>query len=125
MVSKLNIFITHNFTEPGSAPENVVALIESSTETKVSWEEVSAIDQNGVIIMYEIQFEPLEIFGGQITSDTLRVSNGSILVVVLTGLEEYLHYTISVRAFTSAGPGPYSNGVVERTDTEGIDIKHK
>ena len=91
----------------------------SSTEIEVSWEEVSAIDQNGVITMYEIQFVPLETFGGQITSDTVNTSNGSVLMMVLTGLEEYVEYNISVRAYTSAGPGPYCIGVVERTDTDG------
>ena len=36
----------------------------------------------------------------------------------LNGLEEYVEYNISMRAYTSAGPGPYSVGVVERTDTD-------
>ena len=89
----------------------------SSTEIEVLWEEVPAIDQNGVITMYEIQFEPLETFGGQITSDTVNTSDGSVLMI-LTGLEEYVEYNISVRAYTSVGPGPYSDGVVERTDTD-------
>ena len=31
----------------------------------------------------------------------------------------YTEYNISVRAYTSVGPGPYSVGVVERTDTDG------
>ena len=75
--------------------------------------------------MYEIQFEPLETCSGQITSDTVNTSNGSILMIVLTGLEEYVEYNISVRAYTSAGPGPYSDGVVERTETDGeLDNKH-
>ena len=91
----------------------------SSTEIEVLWEEVPAIDQNGVITVYEIQFVPLETFGGQITSDTVNTSNGSVLMMVLTGLEEYVEYNISVRAYTSAGLGPYSVGVVERTDTDG------
>ena len=111
-------FLCH-FAGPDAAPGNVVAVVESSTETKVSWVEVPAIDENGVITMYEIQFVPLETFGGQITSDTVNTSDGSVLMMVLTGLEEHVHYTISVRAYTSAGSGPYSIVVVERTDTDG------
>ena len=91
----------------------------SSTEIVVLWEEIPAIDLNGVIILYEIQFVPLETFGGQIISDTINTSNGSVLMMVLTGLEEYVEYNISVRAYTSAGHGPYSDDVVERTDTDG------
>ena len=63
--------------------------------------------------MYEIQFVPLETFEGQIS--IVYTSNGSLLLIVLTGLDEYVGYNISVRAYTSAGPGPYSAGVVERT----------
>ena len=70
--------------------------------------------------MYEIQFVPLETFGGQITSNTVNTSNGSVLMMVLTGLEEYVEYNISVRAYTSAGFGPYNVGVDERTDTAGM-----
>ena len=105
-------------TEPAAPPQNVTATAVSPTAIIVSWEDVPAIDQNGVITMYEIHFVPLETFGGQITSDTVNTSNGSVLMMVLTGLEEYVEYNISVRAYTSAGPGPYSVGVVERTDTD-------
>ena len=107
-------------TAPAAPPQNVTATAVSSTEIVVSWEEVPANDQNGVITLYEIQFVPLETFGGQITSDTVNTSNGSILMMVLTGLEEYVKYNISVRAYISVGPGPYSVGVVERTDTDGM-----
>ena len=78
-----------------------------------------AIDQNGVITMYEIWFVPLQTFEGQISTDSVYTSNGSLLLIVLTGLEGYVEYNLSVRAYTSAGPGPYSVGVVERIDTDG------
>ena len=38
---------------------------------------------------------------------------------VLTGLEEFVQYNISMRAYTSTGSGPYSTGVVEMTDEAG------
>ena len=64
-----------------------------------------AIDQNGVITMYEILFVPLETFEGQISTNNIIVytSNGSLLLIVLTGLEEYVEYNISVRAYSNAG----------------------
>ena len=105
-------------TAPDDPPPNVLATALSSTEIKVSWEELPAICQNGEITVYEIQFVPLQTFGGLITSDTINTSNGSVLMIILSGLEEYVEYNISVRAYTSAGPGPYSVGVVERTDTD-------
>ena len=58
--------------------------------------------------MYEVMYTPLETFGGTVESNSTNVS-GSDLSVVLTGLEEYVNYTISVRAFTIVGP---SNGSI-------------
>ena len=91
----------------------------SSTEIAVSWEEVPAISQNGEIITYEVQYEPLTLFDGQLSTDTVNITDISILFTVLTDLEEYVEYNISVRAYTSTGPGPYSVDISERTDTDG------
>ena len=104
--------------EPSDPPQNVTATVISSTEVMVSWEEVPAIHQNGEITTYEIEYVPLETFGEQISTNTVNTSNGTMLMMVLTGLEESVEYNISVRAYTSAGPGPYSNPVTERTDTD-------
>ena len=88
----------------------------SPTEIEVSWEEVPAISQNGEIIMYEVQYEPLETFNETISIETVNTSE-PVLMTVLIGLEEYVEYNISVRAHTSTGPGPYSDPVTVRTDT--------
>ena len=104
--------------EPSDLPRNLIATVVSSTEIRVSWEEVPPINQNGEITTYEIEYVPLETFQGQISTNTLNTSDGSVLMMVLTGLEEYLEYNISVRAYTSVGPGPYSDPVSERTDTD-------
>ena len=92
-------------------------MILSSTEIQVSWEEVPAIDQNGIITMYEVQYEPLVTFGDQISTNT---STTTMLNLTLTDLEEYVEYNITVRAYTSVGPGPYSDPpITERTDEDG------
>ena len=77
----------------------------------VTWERVLAIDENGIIINYEVRFEPLEF------TETLSTSsvNTSDLTVVIRNLQEYVQYNISVRAYTIVGPGPYSDPVTERT----------
>ena len=76
-----------------------------------TWEEVLAIDKNGIIINYEVRFEPLE-FTETLTTSSVNTTN---LIVLLSGLQEYVEYDISVRAYTSVGPGPYSDPVTERT----------
>ena len=102
-------------TEPAASPENVQATNISSTAIMVTWEEVPAIEQNGIIINYEVQFEPLQ-FTAKLTTGTIDTTD---LSVTITGLEEYVDYNISVRAYTSVRPGPYSDPVTERTSEDG------
>ena len=92
------------------------ALALSSTEIMVTWEEVAMIDQNGIITDYEVEFEPLQFTDGLMLASV----NTTNLSVNITGLEEYVEYNISVRAYTSVGPGPYSDPVTERTSEDGM-----
>jgi len=93
----------------------------SPTSILVEWNEVSAIDQNGIITMYEIMYTPLNTFGGQISANTTNVSE-SELTVVLPYLQEFVNYSISLRAYTSAGQGPESNAVTELTFQAGNSL---
>ena len=99
----------------------MAALANSSTTIIVTWDIIPPIDQNGVITMYEVLYEPLETFGGAIQTQTRNVS-GTEMSVVLTNLEEFVNYSISVRAYTSVGEGPYSDEIQEKTNTDGILI---
>ena len=65
--------------------------------------------------MYEVHYNPLETFDGQIFTET---TNTSLMCTDVTGLQEYVEYNISVRAYTSEGSGPYSDPATERTDTD-------
>ena len=104
------------FLAPSGYPQNVEPATISSTEILVSWGEVPAIDQNGIILFYEVQYEPLMTFGGQLMTMVMNTSNSSI---VLGGLQEYIEYNINVRAFTIVGPGPFSPTVNNRTFQNG------
>ena len=82
------------------------------------WDEVLPIDKNGVITMYEVMYMPLEDFGGTIGIGLVNISNPHTSVV-LTDLEEFVVYNISVRAYTRLGPGNYSIPLSERTYEDG------
>ena len=84
----------------------------------VSWGVVPPIDQNGIITMYEVLYQPLETFGGAIQTLTRNVS-GTEMSVVLMNLQEFVYYNISVRAYTRVGEGPYSDDVTLRTNEDG------
>ena len=98
-------------TAPATSPQNVETFALSSTEIMVTWVEVDALDENGIIINYEVQYQPLQFTN---TLDTISI-NTTNLSENITSLEEYVDYNISVRAYTSVGPGPYSDPVTERT----------
>ncbi|CAI8010586.1 Protogenin [Geodia barretti] len=105
---------------PIGSPEIIAARALSPTEIMVMWLEVPPAERNGVISMYAVRYVPLETCSGTVTES---ITNTSMTSTILTGLEEYVEYDISVRAFTSVGPGPYSDSVVERTDEDAPDMK--
>ena len=102
-------------TEPATPPQNVQATAFNSTQITVTWEEVLAIDQNGNIVIYEVRFDPLQ-FTGVLMTEYINTTDMS---AVLIGLQEFVEYDISVRAYTSVGPGPFSVAVTNRTFEDG------
>ena len=84
----------------------------------VSWGPVPLIDQNGIITEYEVMYEPLETFNGSIETQTANVS-GSDMTITLMELEEFVNYSISVRAYTSVGAGPYGSEGFAMTNESG------
>ena len=69
--------------------------------------------------MYQVLYTPLQTFEVDAEMETVNVS-AAFLSVVLTGLQEYVEYYISVRAYTSVGAGPYSDGIEQRTFEDGM-----
>ena len=69
--------------------------------------------------MYEIGYEPLDTFNCGLMVESINTT-GSVLMMNLTGLEEYVEYNVTVRAYTSEGAGPYSDPpITERTLEDG------
>jgi len=102
---------------PNAPPDNVQASTSSSTAILVMWDPVAEIDRNGIITQYEVEFNQSTC--NEISTSNLTTTNGPQLMVELEGLEEYVQYTVRVRAYTSVGPGPFSATVVNRTLEDG------
>ena len=83
----------------------------------MAWDPVPEIDRNGIITLYEVEYTQSTFSG--ISSSNLNTTNGSQLMVELEGLEEYVEYSVRIRAYTSVGPGPFSVAVVNRTLEDG------
>ncbi len=105
-----------HFAVPSSPPQNVTAIVLSSTKIEVNWTDVPEIDHNGIITDYEVMYEPLMTFGDALSITIVNTTN---MYITLNGLQEFVNYNISVRARTSVGPGPFSVGIARRTLEDG------
>ena len=85
----------------------------------VSWESVPAIDRNGIIVTFEVLLEPLTTFGDIIMEEQYNSTNRSVIV---SNLQEFVNYSISVRAYTIVGPGNYSDTIIRMTLEDGKNI---
>ena len=78
----------------------------------VTWDEIPGLDQNGIIINYDVQIESLDF-----STEILIITSNLFTHIGFSGLEVF---NIRVRAHTSVGPGPYSDPVTERTFENGM-----
>ena len=103
-----------SFPAPAAAPQNPSSTIINVTAVQVQWKEMPEIDQNGQIIYYEVRVDT-----NQFRDTTYLNVSGSELVLVVNGLQEYVEYGFTIRAYTIAGPGPYSHVTTNIIDPAG------
>lgn len=94
----------------------MTAILLYSTEIVVQWTEVPFGFRNGKISHYEVLYDPHTEFGGLISYNNVTTSHQTIALV---GLQEFVTYSISVRAYNSRGPGPYSANITVTTAEDG------
>ncbi|KAL5497494.1 hypothetical protein EMCRGX_G013970 [Ephydatia muelleri] len=96
---------------PIASPGNVVAITTAPTSVNVRWDQLPNTARNGMIIAHEVKYSwPL----GNEQLGTIYVNtSGTSNQVVLNRLHECVQYNISVRAYTSQGPGPFSEAVCD------------
>ena len=96
---------------PSIAPYNVTAITLTPTSVNVSWDGLSTASNNGIIIVYEVQYN------WTMDNEHINMSNnnasGSQTNLILSDLQECVRYSISVRAYTSKGPGPFSKTILD------------
>ena len=85
----------------------------SSTSILVKWNEVPAVEQNGIITGYTITYK------SQTENDNGSVEvKGSVRETELTNLKKFVKYNITVFASTVKGGGPATDPTVVRTDQD-------
>jgi len=91
------------FPVPTAAPENLMVVNISANELNVSWERPNEININGILRYYIIDYY---IVNQEENMASANVS-GETLYTVLSGLNNFTTYSVSVAAFT-VGTGPSS-----------------
>ena len=106
----------YNLLGPASAPENVTATTLSARTIAVSWIGIPPIDQNGIIVVYEVLYIPGKNFSGMLTWKTVNITDNA--VGVLENLVPFVNCTISVRGFTEVGGGAWSEPATATTQQD-------
>ncbi|KAM4883139.1 contactin-3 isoform 1-T1 [Thomomys bottae] len=94
--------------EPTVAPSQVSAQSLSSSEIEVSWNTIPWKLSNGHLLGYEVQYWNNR--GEEESSSKIKVT-GNETSARLRGLKSNLVYYTAVRAYNSAGTGPFSDTV--------------
>ena len=98
---------------PNAPPDNVQGHNTSSTSILVQWGDVPGVDQNGMILSYTVTYEALPDGSPQ-----TKVVSAPTTQVILTGLNKYTNYSITVFASTAKGNGNVSVPVTIITDQD-------
>ena len=95
--------------EPSVGPDNVTIAELNGTTYNISWAPLTRESSYGKVIMYDIKEELLSRGRRRKRSPiSSRIVNTTSTFVVLYDLPLCSQYHVSVRAFTKAGPGPYT-----------------
>ena len=95
--------------EPSVGPDNVTIAELNGTTYNISWVPLTREKSHGKVIMYDIREELLSRGSRRKRSPiSSRIVNTTSTFVVLYNLPLCSQYHVSVRAFTKAGPGPYT-----------------
>ena len=109
--------------EPSVGPDNVTIAELNGTTYNISWAPLTREKSFGKVIMYDIKEELLSRGRRRKRSPiSSRIVNTTSTFVILYDLPLCSQYHVSVRAFTKAGPGPYSQPMVLETSSE-YDIR--
>lgn len=95
--------------EPGFGPDNVSVSKVNETTFNISWALLPRDKSYGEVILYDVKGVLLSRGKRQKRSPiNSRTFNTTTTFVVLYNLPLCSRYNVSVRAYTKAGPGPYS-----------------
>ena len=99
--------ICSSLSEPSTAPSNIASQSLNGVSYKISWDPLTREKSNGVVLAYEVNYTRV-YYRRSPSSSAPRYQNTTGTMVTLQGLIACSTYDVLVRAYTSAGAGPFS-----------------
>lgn len=96
---------------PKQAPQNITYRLQSPTTVVINWESPKPIYRNGKISNYGVHFH-------KYSESFPTEQNTTQTKMVFSSLDENTEYTFKIRAYTSRGPGPWSDKIKINTPSE-------
>ena len=103
---------------PSVSPGNVSLVSYNKTTFNISWLPLTREKSYGKVILYDVKEELLRGKRQERAPGGSRTLNTTATFVVLHDLPLCSRYHVSVRAYTKAGPGPYTQPRILETSSE-------
>ena len=113
-----DVLLVYPSIEPSVGPDNVIFSELNKTAFNISWAPLTREKSYGKVILYDVKEELVSRGKRRKRSISSRTLTTTTTSVVLYGLPHCSEYHVSVRAYTKAGPGPYSQPLVLQTSSE-------
>ena len=114
----VTVYICIHLLGPSVGPARVSFVNYNKTTFKISWLPLTREKSYGKVILYDVKQELLSTGKRRKRSISSRTLNTTTTFVVLYDLSLCSQYNVSVRAYTKAGPGPYSQPLALQTSSE-------
>ena len=96
-----------SLSEPSTAPSKIASQSYNKTTYNISWDRLTREKSNGELLTYEVK--DIRVYhSGSPSLSPPRYKNTTNIMVTLQELIACSTYHVLVRAYTSAGAGPFS-----------------
>ncbi|XP_068677377.1 receptor-type tyrosine-protein phosphatase S-like isoform X3 [Montipora foliosa] len=110
--------------KPSISPRNITSQKMTEKSFNISWNALSRIVSNGDVIAYEVNYTRKSQSGVKSAPDYQNTTTTTS--VTLSDLSSCSQYSVDVRAYTSAGPGPFGalpSDIVTNAPSPPSDVK--
>jgi len=112
------LFFAFTSKEPSIGPDDVLFSKLNKSTFNISWAPLTRKKSYGKVILYDVKQEMLSRGKSSKKYHSNITVNTTATYVILYDLPLCSQYHVSIRAYTKAGPGPYSQPLVLEASSE-------